>query len=173
MPRRSAPRRIARSRKRHEEKPDGAVECNELAWAYLISPQPLRNPDQALVLALKATRLAPDDPIFRNTLGVAYYRLARSREAVEPSPPISTSKGIATWPGTFASWRWPTTALGRPTAPRNTGAGPSGGTATRRAFPPTSFKSCHPSARRWRRRWRGEAVGGGPGREPLDIPSMQ
>ncbi len=75
--------RIARSRKWHEEKPDGADECNALAWAYLIAPQPLRDPDQALVLARKATRLAPDDPMFRNTLGVAYYRLGRYREAVE------------------------------------------------------------------------------------------
>ena len=75
--------RIARSRKRHEEKPDGADECNSLAWAYLIAPQPLRDPDQALVLARKATRLAPDDPMFRNTLGVAHYRLGRYREAVE------------------------------------------------------------------------------------------
>jgi serine/threonine protein kinase/WD40 repeat protein len=75
--------RLARSRKRHEEKPDGANECNELAWAYLIAPQPLRDPDQALVLALKATRLAPDDPMFRNTLGVAYYRAGRNREAVQ------------------------------------------------------------------------------------------
>ncbi len=74
--------RIARSRKRHEDKPDRADECNELAWAYLIAPQPLRDPDRALVLARKATRLAPDDPIFRNTLGVAYYRLGRYREAV-------------------------------------------------------------------------------------------
>jgi eukaryotic-like serine/threonine-protein kinase len=75
--------RIARSRKRHEEKPDGPDECNSLAWAYLVAPQPLRDPDKALVLARKATRLAPDDPIFRNTLGVAHYRLGRYREAVE------------------------------------------------------------------------------------------
>ncbi len=75
--------RIARSRKLHEEKPDGANECNTLAWAYLIAPESLRDPDQALVLARKATRLAPDDPMFRNTLGVAYYRLGRYREAVE------------------------------------------------------------------------------------------
>jgi tetratricopeptide (TPR) repeat protein len=75
--------RIARSRKRHEEKPDGADECNALAWAYLIAPQPLRDADQAMVLARKATRLAPDDPTFRNTLGVAHYRMGRYREAVE------------------------------------------------------------------------------------------
>ena len=84
MPRRRrALDRISRSRKRHEEKPDGADECNALAWAYLVAPHPLRDPDQALVLARKATRLAPDDPIFRNTLGVAHYRLGRYREAVE------------------------------------------------------------------------------------------
>ena len=73
----------------------------------------------------------------------------------KPCAPISTGKGTATSPGTFASWRWPTTASGRPTAPGNTGAGPFDGAATRRAFPPTSFTNCRPSARRWRRRSRG------------------
>ena len=49
--------------KRPEEKPDGAVECNELAWAYLIAPQPLRDPDQALVLARKAGTIRAGDAL--------------------------------------------------------------------------------------------------------------
>jgi tetratricopeptide (TPR) repeat protein len=43
----------------------------------------LRDPSRALALAEKATRLKPDDPLIRNTLGVAYYRVGRYREAAD------------------------------------------------------------------------------------------
>jgi eukaryotic-like serine/threonine-protein kinase len=74
---------IERCRRRVEAEPDSAETCNELAWAYLTAPEALRNLDSALPLAEKAARLASRNADFRNTLGVAYYRAARFREAAE------------------------------------------------------------------------------------------
>ena len=56
---------------------------NNLAWAYLTAPEPLRDPSQGLATAEKATRLDPGNPAYRNTLGVAYYRAGRYREAID------------------------------------------------------------------------------------------
>jgi hypothetical protein len=64
-------------------KPDNACACNNLAWAYLTAPEPLRNVKAALPLAEKAVRLDSGDANYRNTLGVAYYRAGHYREAVE------------------------------------------------------------------------------------------
>jgi serine/threonine protein kinase/WD40 repeat protein len=64
-------------------KPDSALDCNNLAWAYLTAPESLRDTAQALALAQKAARLEPGNPSYRNTLGLAYYRAGRYREAAE------------------------------------------------------------------------------------------
>ncbi len=48
---------------RMAENPDEPDECNSLAWAYLIAPPPLRDPDQALAMARKAVRTEPKNPI--------------------------------------------------------------------------------------------------------------
>ncbi len=48
-----------------------------------MAPPALRDVDAAVPLAEKAVRLAPSNAIYRNTLGVAYYRAGRCREAVE------------------------------------------------------------------------------------------
>jgi eukaryotic-like serine/threonine-protein kinase len=74
---------IESRRRQVKAEPDSATACNELAWAYLTAPEALRNLEDALLLAEKAVRLAPGDANSRNTLGVAYYRAARYREAVE------------------------------------------------------------------------------------------
>ena len=66
-----------------EANPDTAAACNDLAWAYLTAPEALRDVEAALPLAEKAVRLASRTAIYRNTLGVAYYRAGRYREAVE------------------------------------------------------------------------------------------
>jgi tetratricopeptide (TPR) repeat protein len=63
--------------------PDGATECNNLAWALLTAPEQLREPARALALAQKAVQLDRANSAFRNTLGLAYYRAGRYREAVE------------------------------------------------------------------------------------------
>jgi tetratricopeptide (TPR) repeat protein len=68
-------------------KPDNACACNCLAWAYLTAPEPLRNVKAALPLAEKAVRLDSGDANYRNTLGVAYYRAGRFREAADTLRP--------------------------------------------------------------------------------------
>jgi WD40 repeat protein len=75
--------KIARYRRQAEADPNSAVACNNLAWAYLVAPEALRDVKAALPLAEKAVRLEPTDANFRNTLGVAYYRAGRLREAVK------------------------------------------------------------------------------------------
>jgi serine/threonine protein kinase/WD40 repeat protein len=74
---------IERYRREVEAHPNGALACNNLAWAYLAAPEALRDVKAALPLAEKAVRLAPRTATYRNTLGVAYYRAGRYREAVE------------------------------------------------------------------------------------------
>jgi hypothetical protein len=76
-------RAIARYRREIEANPTAAPACNMLAWTYLTAPEALRDVSAALPLAEKAVRLAPNPAIYRNTLGVAYYRSGRYREAVE------------------------------------------------------------------------------------------
>jgi tetratricopeptide (TPR) repeat protein len=61
--------------------PNSAAAYNGLAWAYVNATEHLRDPKRALALAEKATELDPHDPLIRNTLGVAYYRVGRYREA--------------------------------------------------------------------------------------------
>jgi tetratricopeptide (TPR) repeat protein len=75
--------RIAWYRRMVAEKPGSAVERNNLAWAYLTAPESLRDPARALELAQEAVRLEPGNPMYRNTLGVAYYRAGRYRDAID------------------------------------------------------------------------------------------
>jgi len=74
---------IERSRREVKANPNAAQACNDLAWAYLASPEALRDVEAALPLAEKAVRLASNAAMYRNTLGVAYYRAGRYREAVK------------------------------------------------------------------------------------------
>jgi WD40 repeat protein len=70
---------------RHEVKvnPNNALACNGLAWAYLTAPTELRDVKAALPLAENAVRLAASNTYYLNTLGLAYYRAGRYREAVK------------------------------------------------------------------------------------------
>jgi WD40 repeat protein len=74
---------IERARREVKANPNAAGPCNELAWAYLAAPEALRNVEAALPLAEKAVRLTSRNALYRNTLGVAYYRAGRYREAVD------------------------------------------------------------------------------------------
>jgi serine/threonine protein kinase/WD40 repeat protein len=74
---------IERYRREVEANPNAAQPCNDLAWAYLTAPEALRDMEAALPLTEKAVRLASGNTFYRNTLGVAYYRAGRYREAVE------------------------------------------------------------------------------------------
>jgi hypothetical protein len=82
-PEQKARQAIAHFRRAVEANPDDAAACNDLAWVYVTGPEALRDVKAALPLAEKAVRLAPNDTVFRNTLGVAYYRAGRHREAAE------------------------------------------------------------------------------------------
>jgi tetratricopeptide (TPR) repeat protein len=74
---------IARLRQAHDKNPTDAVTCNALAWALVTAPNPLRRPDEAMELAIQAVRLNPEYRQLKNTLGVAYYRAGRFREAAD------------------------------------------------------------------------------------------
>jgi serine/threonine protein kinase/WD40 repeat protein/Tfp pilus assembly protein PilF len=63
--------------------PEHALACNNLAWLYVAGPEELRNPKKALPLAHTATRLAPDNGMFLNTLGLVQYRLRQYEEAIK------------------------------------------------------------------------------------------
>src|SRR5262249_40396659 len=78
---------IEQYRRAAETKPDCAMTCNNLAWAYLTPPEALRDVKAALPLAEKAARLEPGNAVVANTLGLAYYRAGRYREAVETLRP--------------------------------------------------------------------------------------
>jgi len=74
---------IDQYRRRVDAKPDDAGADNCLAWLYLTAPGALRDTKAALPLVEKAVRLDPGNANYRNTLGVAYYRAGRYREAVD------------------------------------------------------------------------------------------
>jgi hypothetical protein len=78
---------IAQDRRQLEANPDDAEAANDLAWLYLTGPEALRDAEAALPLAVKAMRLKPGNTVYRNTLGVAYYRAGRYREAVDTLRP--------------------------------------------------------------------------------------
>ena len=67
--------------------PDTAKDCNEIAWALLTAPPEFRQVEDGVRFAEKALELEPVNgtlrSTIRNTLGVAYYRAGRYREAVE------------------------------------------------------------------------------------------
>jgi WD40 repeat protein len=86
-PEQKARQAIARYRPMVDAKPDDAEACNNLAWAYATAPEPLRDWKAALPLAERAVQRSPTNPVYRNTLGVAYYRAGRYREAVETLRP--------------------------------------------------------------------------------------
>jgi serine/threonine protein kinase/WD40 repeat protein len=89
---------IAQNRRRVDANPDDAEATNALAWWYLIAPESLRDAGAALPLAEKGVRLEPGDAMYRNTLGLAYYRTGRYREAVatlRPNLDIQEKWGLA------------------------------------------------------------------------------
>ena len=78
--------------------PDSATAFNHLAWVYLTAPEALRDVKAGLSLAEKAVRLDSASANCRNTLGVAYYRAGRYREAVQtlrPNVDRQDDKGLA------------------------------------------------------------------------------
>jgi hypothetical protein len=86
-PEEQARQTIAHYRQMLEGKPVHPLACNNLAWAYLTAPAALRDAKSALSLAEKAVALTRGNAVYRNTLGLAYYRLGRYREAVDTLQP--------------------------------------------------------------------------------------
>jgi serine/threonine protein kinase/WD40 repeat protein len=82
-PEQKAQQAIEQYRLEVNAEPDNPKACNNLAWAYLTAPAALRDVEAALPLAENATRLTAGNAHYRNTLGVAYYRADRYREAVQ------------------------------------------------------------------------------------------
>ena len=117
-----------------EARPDQAGPCMELAWAHLMGPPAIRDPDAALPLARQAVDLAPSDPLCRSTLGVAYARLGRWSDALAElrGPPAPAARGLP--PRTSSSrpsasvssarQRSPAAALRRPSTPVGRRTGP-------------------------------------------------
>jgi WD40 repeat protein/tetratricopeptide (TPR) repeat protein len=66
----------------HELLPRDPRQLNELAWKLVTGPYLERDPTLGLVLAGRAVALAPDQSTFRNTLGVAQYRVGQFRQAI-------------------------------------------------------------------------------------------
>jgi tetratricopeptide (TPR) repeat protein len=54
---------------------------NVVAWKCVADPVNLHEPAKALSLALRAVEILPS-PMYRNTLGVVYYRLGRHDDAI-------------------------------------------------------------------------------------------
>jgi tetratricopeptide (TPR) repeat protein len=63
--------------------PHAALASNNLAWEYATGPSERRFLGLARLLAEKAVLLEPHRGIYRNTLGVVYYRLKLWRRALE------------------------------------------------------------------------------------------
>jgi tetratricopeptide (TPR) repeat protein len=82
-----ARQRIDRYRRELKANPESAKVCNSLAWLLVTAEADLRDVKAALPLAEKALRLESDNAHFRNTLGVAYYRDGRYRDAIETLRP--------------------------------------------------------------------------------------
>jgi WD40 repeat protein/tetratricopeptide (TPR) repeat protein len=77
-------RRLAREdyEKLVELKDVTPMELNNLAWMLATGPPAERAAATALELAERAVRLAPEESVYLNTLGVAQYRAGRYREAI-------------------------------------------------------------------------------------------
>jgi serine/threonine protein kinase/WD40 repeat protein len=78
-----ARRNIDVFRAQHEANKNDPAACNNLAWALLTAPEPFRDVKAAVPLAERAVKLAPKNAVFVNTLGAAYYRAGRYREAAD------------------------------------------------------------------------------------------
>jgi serine/threonine protein kinase/WD40 repeat protein/tetratricopeptide (TPR) repeat protein len=76
--------------------PEDSEELNEQAWLLVTGPKEHRDSVKAIALARRAIALRPDQPMYRNTLGVAQYRHGDYVPAIE-----SLEKSLALGKGQF------------------------------------------------------------------------
>ena len=92
---------IAAIDKAIESNPQDAASLNQIGWLLATTPaQDRRDPPRAVELAKKAVELAPQDGNIWNTLGVAQYRAAQWKlaiEALEKSMELGTGGQAADW----------------------------------------------------------------------------
>ena len=63
--------------------PETLISMNDLAWALATCPDPTaRNLGRVIELAKKMVELAPEEGIFRNTLGIVHYRVGDWQAAI-------------------------------------------------------------------------------------------
>ena len=75
-----------------------ADRCNEAAWSLLGTPETERRTDKAMLLAKAAVALEPNSGAYGNSLGMAYYRLGRWRDAIATlEPNLERNAGFAAW----------------------------------------------------------------------------
>jgi Tfp pilus assembly protein PilF len=72
---------VKRSEKSKDTRPNARY-CNDLARLYATAPEKLRKKDDAVALAERAVKLQVGKWEYYNTLGIAYYRAGRYKEAV-------------------------------------------------------------------------------------------
>ena len=63
--------------------PDDAWACHFRAWLLVAGPEPLRDPETALVLAKRAVAMNPEEAAFVRTLILTHFRLTDYRRAGE------------------------------------------------------------------------------------------
>ena len=73
---------VVRYRKSYKTRPDSAEVCNLLAWTYVMAPPDVRDTNEMLAVAQKAVQLEPQSALNQNTLGAAYCRAGRFKEAI-------------------------------------------------------------------------------------------
>jgi serine/threonine protein kinase/WD40 repeat protein/tetratricopeptide (TPR) repeat protein len=76
--------------------PEDSDELNRQAWLLVTGPKESRDPVKAIALAQRAVALQPNEPMYRNTLGVAQYRKGDLLPAIE-----SLEKSLALGKGQF------------------------------------------------------------------------
>ncbi len=82
--------------------PDSAGALNNLAWALIVAPEELRDPQRALVLSERAVKAGGEHRASLNTLGAAQFRAGNPRAAIDTLlRGARLGAGVTAWDGFF------------------------------------------------------------------------